>query len=533
MATRVVPQKGPSRLGSDATSAVLRFGGGVNSRASPDEIDPRECAAGTNFVLDAGNTNLRNRPPFDLKATAPNGERINGFATLRTSGDVISMLVQAGAAVYQFDGTSFGAQVGTVNSAARLRGRLSHNFELDDLVIITDLAAQEAVKTWDGSSFSTMTHNLTGDFVARYCYVSGARAFYGNVISNSAATPHLVVGSGLEDYNDLSVSDRPSSALGSADPFYITTQDLRPVNGLVASFGLLMFSSRGGSIYVLEGADATDYVVNELHPNSGATGSEGVAFIGNDVIYGRVGVIESLIATDRFGDVESNDISIKIADQIDGFDDWVIAYNQRLQRVYCYPENQAEIWVLHKTLMESEVSPWVRWTTQHESSFNPTAMMTCLDPADGLEKVFFGDASGNLYVMEGTGSGDAGSADIATERLSGLLTVPLGAQMFELDGWLTYRKNEAATVTLRFEYAGETVFNEDITITLPAITGDVYGGNSYYGGDSFYGAPFANRLTRRKFRTPGQSEMLQVRVTVEGQTDIEINEIGLRFRAAG
>ena len=40
------------RFGPEEEDIVLRFGGGINSRASEDEINPREAAYGQNFILD-------------------------------------------------------------------------------------------------------------------------------------------------------------------------------------------------------------------------------------------------------------------------------------------------------------------------------------------------------------------------------------------------------------------------------------------------------------------------------------------------
>jgi len=514
---------------------LLKFGGGVNSRASEDEIDARECATGENFLLDLRNSNFRNRPPFDLVDTAPNAGRINGFVNHRAADGTITMLVQAGDTVYQFSGTSFGASKGTVSSSARLRGPLTQNWELDDLAIITDLALVEPVMEWNGTTLSDMTHNLTGDFKARYAHVDQNRAFYGNVESNATATPHLLVGSELENHDNLSVSNRPASALGASDPFYLTTLDLKRIKGLTRAFGRLIFPSGDGNIYSLIGSDSQDYSIDELYAGAAGAGDEALVYIGNDVLYGRQGVIESLVATDTFGDVENTDPSVPIADQIQSFSDWTLVYNSRFQRVYCYPDSQAQIWVLNKPLLaEQQISPWMKWTTQHASSFNPTAMMSCLDPNDGLEYVFFGDSSGNVYRMEGTsGLGDAGSADVVTERLSALINVPLGGDAFDIKGHISYRKNEAATVTISFEYSGEAAFNETITITLPAVTGvATYGGTSVYGGSDLYGASFSQRLTRQPFYIPGQANQLQVRVTVEGKTSVEINEVFFSFSQA-
>lgn len=514
----------------DEDAIVLKFGGGVNSRASDDEIDPRECSAGQNFLLDLSNRQLRNRPPFDLLGTAPNGAEIRGGANLLKSDGTVSMLVQAGANVYEWDGASF-TLVGTVSASANLRGALAANSTLDDKVVITDLNLQEPVLTWDGTTLSTMSHNLVGTFLAKYCFISNERAFYGNVISNGTATPHMIVGAQREDFTTLSVSQRPASGLSEADPFYLLTPDLRPVNGIVEAFGVTAFSSDNGSVFKLAGASAKDFSIDPLHPRSGVSGSESMAFVGNDIAYGRQGRLESLSATDRFGDVETDDLSVQIADSIEGYKNWTTVYNSRLNRVYFLPSGENEIWVFQPSLA-GQISPWSKWTTQHSMSFQPTFIMNMLDPVDGLEYVYCGDASGNFYRLEGTGTGDGGSANIKTSFTSKTFPSPLDADVFDVEGWIKYRQKEAATVTITLLWSGMTVLNEAITISIPSPSRPVYGGGLYYADGNYYGAAFADRITRQKFGVPGQSNEFQIKVEIEGTADFEINEIGIRFSLA-
>ena len=254
------------------------------------------------------------------------------------------------------------------------------------------------------------------------------------------------------------------------------------------------------------------------------------------MVYGRSGRIESLIATDKFGDVQADDITVPIGNEVIGVDEWTIVYNSRFQRIYCFNEDGA-LYVYDKNvaLSQDRVSPWSKWLTQHSSNFQPTAIMRCLDPNDGLEYVFFGDSAGNLYRMEGSGTlGDAGSANIKTEFLSKLFTADLDADIFNVTGYLRYRAGSAQTVTLNFEWAGEAVFNESISITLPAVGyTTVYGGSAYYGGAFYYGAKFEGRLAKQKFAVAGRADQMQCRVTVEGTDAFEINEIGFKFEQAG
>jgi hypothetical protein len=412
----------------DEFQVSIKFGGGQNSSASETDIDPRECSTGQNFEIDFKNFNLRNRKPFDLMGTAPNGLEIKGFANLVQADGTTTMLVQAGGNVYQWSKSMGWALKGTVNVNSQLRGPLSHYWSLDDLVLITDINLRQPVMTWDGSALSTFTHNLTGDFYAKYCLVNDERARFGNVISNSTATPHMIVTSKLSDYQTLTISNRPSESLGADDPYYVLTPDLRAINGMQEAFGTTYVSSEKGSIFKIDGADSTDTDITALYPRSFAVGDESTAFVGNDIVYGRIGRIESLVATVNYGDVLANDLSIPISDEIEDITSWNIVFNPRTQKAYCHPEGENYIWVLNKSLIDrlttqnyvssktsdSPLSPWVKITTGHSSNLNPTAMMCIVDPDDGLEYVYWGDENGNLYRMEGTGAGDAGSAEINT-----------------------------------------------------------------------------------------------------------------------
>lgn len=526
---------------------VLRFGGGIHSRASEDEIDPSECADGQNFQLDLEDRQFKPRNPFDLLGTTPNGAEIRGGGQLQKADGSISTLVQAGDTVYSWDGTSF-SFVATISPTAKLRGRLEQNWQLDDKLILTDMNLIEPVKEWDGTTFQDMPHNLTGDFLAKYSFVSNERVFFGNVISGSPgiATPHMLVGSERGDNEVLSVSARPSSSLTEADPFFLLTPDLRPINGLVEAFQRIVISSLRGSMWILTGESAKDFAISELYPRSAAVDDESVAYIGNDVVYGRQGRIESVLSTEKFADVQTDDITVPIKDKLETFKTWRVAYNSRVQRVYFFPDQENEVWVYHKDLADDRpgtlrlsdaprnVSPWSKWVTQHQSNFTPTFVMNLLDPMDGLEYVFFGDANGNWYKMEGTkNQGDANAATIASERLSILYRMPANAQAFDIDGWINYRKDRAATVMMTFEYAGRSVFNENIVITIPAVSNrPTYGGTTYYGGSDTYGVPFAGRITRQQFGTAGRGDAFQVRLRVESSEAFEIQEVGLRFKAA-
>lgn len=533
-----------TKFGPDDGAIILKFGGGLHSRASETDIDQRECADGKNYDLDPENFTMRNRKPFDLIGTADNAGEIRGFVSLKKTDGSVSMAVQAGDKVYPYDGATLSTtSIATVSSTARLRGRIEHNWLLDDKVLITDLNGQEEVIEWDGTTWQDVSFTKDesgsvvsfGNFKARYCFVANERAYYGYVVDASPTTlPHVMVGSKRGEFEHISVANRPASSLADDDPFFLVQPDNRAINGMVEAFGVVVSSSRDGSLYKLTGATAKDFAMDELHPLSAASGDEAMAYVGNDIYYGRAGRIESVIATDKFGDVESNDLTLGIADKVEGVDNWTFEYNPRVQRVYCYPEDGSQIVVMHKSLIESQVSPWAIWTSEHSNGLNPTAMMRCFDPSDGLEYVFWGDSSGRVFRMEGSGTaGDGGEAAISVERLSKMFQGEFGASVYKVDGWILYRKNEAATVRIIFEHAGVNIFNEEVTIDIAALSrNNFYNGGKYYSDEAYYGTPFSGRLVRQPFSVGSGSTEIQVRVIVEGTTNFEISEIGIRLSQA-
>lgn len=531
----------PSRIQEEA-SAVLRFGGGLHSRASEADIDPREANDGENFDLDLDNLEFRNRKPFDKIGTVGNSSEIRGGITLIQTDGTVKSAFQAGDKVYDWDGATTFTEIATVNANSKLRGRLEHNWLLSDKVLITDLTLNDVVMEWDGGqstgdladvSFTDENDSSFGVFKAKYCYVSKERAVFGN-IDDGNAFPHLLVGSKRGDYTNITVSNRPSSSLSAQDPWFLVQPDNRAINGLVEAFEGVISSSFQNSLFRLTGSDATDFSFEELFPRLGAKGDESLAWVGNDVFYGRAGHLESVRATDRFGNVAQADLSFKISDELEDFDDWTTIYNSRLNRVYFFPASGSVVYVYHMDLENTDVSPWSKWTTQHSLGFQPTFVMNMLDPSDGLEYVFMGDSSGNVYRLEGSGSsGDGGSDNIQSFRTSKLIEAPLDAQIYNVYGWVRYRRDLANTLSLTFLYAGERLFDEDIVVNLEAAdAGPFYSNQSYYSNGEYYGRRFSGRLTRSRFGPVGAGNEVQIKAQVTGTNDFAISEIGIRFEAS-
>lgn len=527
----------PTRINPQDMDVVLKFGGGLSTRSSEDEIDPREAADGQNFDLDFKNRDLKPRKRFDLIGTVPNASEIRGFINLVQTDGSISLLVQAGNTVYEWDGVTTFTSRGTVDANAKLRGRLSHNWQLTDVVLITDLNLQDVVMSWDGTTLADVTFTdengaAFGAFKARYCTVTNERAIFANINEPGGSFPNLIVGSKRGDYTQITVSDRPASSLSAEDPFFVGQPDNRYINGLVEFYDNAITSSKGGGIFKMGGIDAQDFAMEPFYPQAGAEGDEALVNAGNDVMFGRAGRIESLISTEKSGDVETDDLTVMVKDRVETFDDWTLVYNSRTQRIHCLPVGNAEDWVYHKPLRGTELSPWMKWVTGHSSSFQPTAIMNMIDPGDGLEYTFFGDGSGNFYRLEGTSDQDADSDDLVTTYTSPLFKVPTNATAFDVTGYIKYRRTAQVTIDMVIEWAGTSVVNHELSIDIPAdASAAYYGGAVYYGGAFYYGG-LRGKLTRQIFTFPGQSNEAQIKISVTGSKDFQINEIGLRFEAA-
>jgi len=528
----------PTEQTDEDLSITLKFGGGQNSSASEDEIDEREASFSQNTLLDFKNQNLRNRLPIDLLGTAPNAEEIRGFATLVKSDGKTTLLVQAGVKIFSFTVRNGFVDTGfTVNADMKMRRHLHHYWSLDDIVIITDVNEKSPVLEWDGGTLSTMPHNLTNEFKSKYCFVEDERARYANITSNSTPTEHMIVTSKVSDHRNLSISDKPTSALGDDDPYFLLTPDLRAINGLSSAFGVMAVSSELGSIYSILGQAPSDTSIDKFFPRSFASGDESMTYVGNDIVYGRIGRIETLASTNKFGDVEADDLSQQVRDEFKSLKDWTIVYNQRTDKIYFHPAGEEFIWEYTKSMINSGISPWNRIVTANTFKMKQTAMMQIIDPADGLEYIFMGDAAGNIYRMEGTGkSGDAGSSNISMKWRSKLFKLPPDFNATNFEGYISYRSLTDETVTVKFLFAGSQLSDENTTVAIKKTPGRRWfgGGASpiHFSNGEYFGLPFEGRFRREALDFQGTSEEVQIEVQYDGVGNIEISEIGIRFEAS-
>jgi hypothetical protein len=510
--------------------AELRFGGGIN-QLDDELVNDDECIEGENFLLDADSRQFRPRPSFDLKGTAPNGAEIQGIMQLIKRDDSTTTLIQAGTLVYSWDGTNSFTTVGTVSSSSLLRDSY---WSLDDISIITDLSLATVVKQWNGTSFATMTHAISGvtNLYAKYSVVWQNRVWLFNIKTDSTDLPHVLLASEFNNYDNYNNSWTPTSTtLTSSAPFFLVIPDNRPINGVAAFFNTLLISTKGGRIFKLTGTDATNYRIDEFYSGSSAEGNELMVNMGNDVAYVRKGGhIERLMATDaQFGDTTADDLSKWIRDETEGISSGIAVYDQTRQRVCFFLD--AKILVMDKYILDavSDLSPWMKWTTRMTSNLEVAAAKYLRKPGTTDYSVYFGGPSGQIYDMNGTGAGDAGSTEITTYRKTHLISA-FNTIDDNVSGRIHYRRKGVVNLDIEFEWSDEysdTLCRVPLKGPITSSGADFFGGDIYWGEDNYWneGGVSEERASSAGFSAVGKGPSFFLTTRVTSTVSFLVNKI--------
>lgn len=514
------------------------FGGGLNEQQQPDI---NEAYTGSyNFELSKDSNALKQRLPFDLKGTATNAADIRGLMQLVKRDATQTTLVQSGAVVYKWDGANAFTSVATPNASSQLRDCY---WSLDDYIVITDLQKLTAVSKWDGTTFSTLTTGLGSTLYAKYAVVHNGRVWMFNV-TTSTDTPHLMVASAFETPTSYDTTNRAgASTFTGTEAFYMTTPDLRPINGVVRTLaGDLIISTTGGSLFRLTGYDSTTYAFVDFYPGSEAIGNESIASMGNDVIYmRRHGSIDLLAATQAYGDVAADDLSRWIPETVRGLTGAITVYDQNNQKVYFFVSGK--VLVLFKDVLyggapvgdkgeRGKFSPWSVYKTLDSASFNTSAAKYMLRPGTTEYSVYFGASDGRILDLNGEGlSGDAGSSSVVVVRRTRQITESDGHNFMRsvLDGRVRYRRMNEVSLSVTADWADEFSSSTANLILKGGVAASgvaYYGGEYYYGGSNYYGQPVSGNdiVSHIKFscvgKGPGCFLTLSTSQTKQYQVDL-------------
>lgn len=520
----------------------ITFGGGLNEAQTPDI---NEAAEGSyNFELNKDSAKFFPRAPFDLRGTATNAAEIRGILQLVKRDDTSTTLVQAGGVVYKWDGASTFSSSGTVTATAQLRDVY---WSLGDYIVITDLQKAQVISKWDGTTFSSLSTGLGGtSLYAKYGAVHNGRVWLFNV-KTSTDTPHLMVASAFEDPTTYDTTQRAFTGTFSTglEAFYMLTPDLRPINGVAKTLaGDLVVSTVEGSLFKLSGSSASTYKWDNFYPASQAVGNESIVSSGNDVLYMRKGGnIESLSATQNYGDVRADDLSRWISSTVGNLTGALAVYDQKNQKVLFFTGSKVlvffkDIFFGGATLKDGnkqKLSPWSVYRTNHTNGFATSAARYMRIPGTTNTTVYFGDSSGRLFDLNGSGtSGDGGTSAIQTVRKSRFIDQADGINFIQhvTRGNVQYRRMEEVSLNIELDWSDEYTTS---TATLflegrPASdTGAYYGGTAYYGGAFYYnsGFEFTRKVSHKNFSLVGRGPGAFMTLSTLDNKDFQVDQIEL------
>jgi len=312
----------------------------------------------------------------------------------------------------------------------------------------------------------------------------------------------------------------------------MTTPDLLPINGVALFFNTLIISTDNGRIWKLTGTDSTDFAWQPFYSGSAAFGTETMTNIGNDIVYmKRGGSVESLISTQDYGDVRADDLSRWIRNVTTDITDCRTVYDQKRQKVYFF-NSSGSMPVMFKDMQPSGLSPWSVYKTDHTSNFDTNAAVYMRRPGGTDWFVYFGDSSGNIYQMEGTGDGDNGNTDIPTTRRTMLIEELEGydPEIDQLEGRVWYRRIADVDLVMDFEWGDDySITRCTVPLEGPPVgdSSNYFGGSAYFGGAFYFNSGFfySDRVSTKGFSPVGRGVGLYIDLSITSSQRFDIIKI--------
>jgi len=190
--------------------------------------------------------------------------------------------------------------------------------------------------------------------------------------------------------------------------------------------------------------------------------------------------------------------------------------------------------VLDKYAMEKgQLSPWMKWTTQMASNLDVEAAAYIKRPGTQVYSVYFGGPSGQIYDMNGSGAGDAGSIQIKTYRHSKLFSDELPTMDEFIEGRITYHRINILNLSMTFVWTDEYVDTTSVVALKDAITSTgTYFWNSdptpsYWGGTTYWnaGGISEQRVSTAGFSAVGKGPSFYLVLTANTTKDWMVSKI--------
>lgn len=531
---------------SPSPRLILQFPFGLNENTVPTI---GECIQGYNFDLRAFRSSFTPRLPYDLSGTAPNSGKLTGLLQLVKRDNTETTLTVNGDTVYLWDGASTFTSKGTVVADALLRDAY---WALGDYLVITDVNLNNVIKTWDGTTFSTMTHTgITGNLYAKFAIVHLNRVWLFNITIGSTSYPHMILACAFEDPTNWDNSARggPSTVGGGSfstglEAFYLLVPDLKPINGVCLFQNQLVFSTLNGRMWNLSGSSSKDFQVMDFQDTSPAIGDGAIISMGNDVIYPRQGnAIVALFATQAYGNTLQAGLAHWIPDTASVITQFnKIVYDVSNQRVLFFVNGK--VLVLFKELLPPNIglaastpSPWGVYQTQDSASFNSLDARYMLRPGTSVYSVFFGDSTGRIFDLYGSNtSGDAGNANYTVQsyrksRHIGVETInPWPYTEENITGHIRYHRKTQANLTVSFLWDDEYTTTQNVLSLKGPLASDVapYWGGAFYWGDASYwnqGFSGAGVVSSMNVNPAGKGPGFFISMSAIGATPFQVDQL--------
>lgn len=526
---------------SSTPRLFVTFGRGLNENTTPDL---EECGSGYNFDLALSQTSFVPRHAYDLAGTAPSvsgvtGNTCTGLMQLVKRDSTQTTLSTHGKTVFLWDGASTFTSKGTVTAPALLRDTY---WSLGEYLVITDINLNNVVKTWDGTTFGNLTTGLAQALMAKYAIVHLNRVWLFNITYNGVNYPHMILASVFENPQSYDTSTRGgTTTIGGGtfatglEAFYLLVPDMKPINGVTAFQNTLIISTLEGRMWQLQGSSSLDFNFVDFFDMEPSVGKECLANVGNDAVFvGRGGEINSLVSTQAYGNVKPYSLSKWIPTSSKNIVPTNIVYDVLNQKIIFFIADK--VLVLFKDLIlapgaESQKSPWSVYTTEAGFKFNTSTAKYMYIPGSTNYSVFFGDASGNLYNLNGTGLLDGGVNNITAYRRTRHIGTEVLANWPWVDenitGKLRYRRLTPVEATVTLEWDSE-YNNGQTTVNLKgpkASDTAPYWGDAIYWGDTIYwndGFNFAGNTGEINLNPGGKGPGFYMGVSVTTNSTFEI-----------
>jgi hypothetical protein len=184
-------------------------------------------------------------------------------------------------------------------------------------------------------------------------------------------------------------------------------------------------------------------------------------------------------------------------------------------------------------MMPTGKSPWSIYKTQHDNGFNTSAAKYMRRPGTEVFTVYFGGSAGQIYDLNGEGTGDGGDTSIVTKRKTRYVDSELAQIDFRrhlISGRLQYRRLNEVTLDITFDW-GEEFSESNCSLNLKGPpTGDtgIYFGGTIYFSEAIYfneGFTFAGKVATKGFSPAGKGPGFFLTASVDSEKNFLIDHL--------